>query len=71
MTELTLDIVENLMRERQDNCDSCNGTGKVLIPVWKSVEDQLAHIGGEDIEPLYTIEDGCGVCGVSYIGRMV
>ncbi|KKL52169.1 hypothetical protein LCGC14_2288130, partial [marine sediment metagenome] len=25
-----------------------------MVPVWKSLEDQLDHMAGNDVEPLYT-----------------
>jgi len=60
--ELTLEILRKLREQMRANCDSCKGTGKMSVPVWRTVEDQLDHVAGKDVTPWYTIEDNCGVC---------
>lgn len=65
--ELTLDHIRKARDMMRENCEVCEGTGVMSIPVFATYEDQFDHFAGKfagkDVTPSYTIHAPCGVCG--------
>ncbi len=61
--ELSLKILMDLRREMCRNCAVCKGVGTIDIHIWRTLEDQLNHMVGDKVTPMYTATIECGACG--------